>query len=84
MILQLLWGNLGRERIMKKFVTGQKYRVKKDFYIDCGPLKYFAKKNELLAFEGISLYAHFRGFNPNRLVLMSKKEAFEFLEEIKN
>lgn len=67
---------------MKKFVTGQKYRVKKDFYLECGPVKYFARKGEILLFEGPSLYAHFRGYNPNRLVLMSRKEAFEFLEEI--
>ena len=67
---------------MNKLVAGQKYRVKNDFYINCEPLKYFAKKGELLLFEGKSLYAHFRGYNPNRLVLMTKKEAFEYLEEI--
>lgn len=67
---------------MNKLVVGKKYKVRKDFYINCGPLKYFAKKDELLLFEGKSLYAHFRGYNPNRLVLMNKKEAFEYLEEI--
>jgi len=69
---------------MNKFVTGQKYRVKKDFYVDCDIIKYYAKKGEILLFEGPSLYAHFRGYNPDRLVLMSRKEAFEFLEEIKS
>lgn len=67
---------------MNRLVTGQKYRVKKDFYVEALPLKYFATKGEILLFRGKSLgYAHLWGKNPGRLVLMTKKEAFEYLEE---
>ena len=69
---------------MNKIEAGQKYRVTKDFSYDVFPLKYFAKKNEILIFTGKNLgYARFYGENPVRLVTMIKKEAFEFLEEIK-
>ena len=67
---------------MNKLVTGHNYRVKESFHINCGPLKYYALKNEILIFKGKSLgYAHLYGKNPFRLVLLTRKEAFQYLEE---
>ncbi len=68
---------------MKKFVGGHNYRVKKSFSIKCGPLHYFAIQGEVLLFKGKSSgYAHFYGKNPSRLVLLTGKETFKYLEEI--
>ena len=67
---------------MKTVVTGQKYRVVKDFYYEALPLKWFAKKGEILIADWPSLgYAHLKAQN-QRLVLMSLKEAIEFLEKV--
>jgi len=65
---------------VERFQEGKKYRVKKDFTIDAGSIKYEAKKGELLIFTGKSLYAHFEGAD-RRLILLSTKEAFCWLEE---
>ena len=68
---------------MDKFIPEHKYRLKKDFYVGAPPLEYFAKKGEIIIFEGKSLYAHFKSLD-GRLILMSNKEAFKYLEEVKD
>lgn len=65
---------------VERFQVNKKYRVKKDFTIDTDPIKYEAKKGELLVYLGKSLYARFEGAD-RRLILLSTKEAFRWLEE---
>ena len=76
----------GREEGKMNIVTtGKKYRVIKDFYVEALPLKYFAKKGEILIADWPSLgYANLRSEKSNRSVVMSLKEAVEFLEELPN
>jgi len=70
---------------MNIVTTGKKYRVIKDFYVEALPLKYFAKKGEILIADWPSLgYANLRSEKSNRSVVMSLKEAVEFLEELPN
>lgn len=67
---------------LKKLIFGARYRFKRDFYVGAPPLSWHAKRREIAIFEGKSLgYAHLRG-SGGRLILMSKKEAFSFLEEV--
>jgi hypothetical protein len=66
---------------LKKLVPNRVYRFKKKFYAEAPPLHWYAEKGETAVFEGKSLgYAHMRA--DKRLILMSKKEVFQFLEEI--
>jgi len=67
---------------LKKLSSNKRYRFKKKFYVEALPLIYSAEKGEIAVFDGKSLgYAHMRG-SDGRLILMSKKEAFSFLEEV--
>lgn len=66
---------------LKKLTFGQKYIFKKDFRVEAPPLSWYAKKGEIVTYGGKSLgYAHIQG-SDGRLILMSRKEAFGFLEE---
>jgi len=68
---------------LRKLTFGKKYVLKKDFHAEAPPLSWYAKKGETVTYEGKSLgYAHLRG-SDGRTILMSKKEAFSFLEEVK-
>lgn len=70
---------------LEKLRFNHKYRLKKDFSYDAPPLHYYAKKGEIVIYEGRGTYgAHLLGVNPCRLILMSPKEAFEYLEEANN
>ena len=67
---------------LKKLIFGARYRFKREFYVGAPPLSWHAKRGEIATYEGKSLgWAHLRG-SDGRLILMSKKEAFSFLEEV--
>lgn len=75
---------------MKKITSSGKYIFVKDYdtknkYL---PIRDYAKKGDIVKYEGMSLgFAHFRIIDLHsdriRRIAMSHKEAFEYLEEVK-
>ena len=69
---------------LERLRFNHKYRLRKNFDYDGPPLHYYAKKGEIETYTGRGTYgAHVYGENPYRLILMSWKEAVEYLEEVK-
>ena len=68
---------------MEKIKPRHLYKFKKDFHRGSYPLEYYAKKDEIVQFggKGVAGYNHFYG--GGRLVLMTTREAFEYLKEVK-
>jgi len=67
---------------LERISAGKKYRFKKKFYVEAPPLSWYAEKGEIALCESPSLgNAHLRG-SDGRLILMSRKEAFDYLEEV--
>ncbi len=78
---ELMEKSNGKE--LNKLSPNKRYRFKKNFYVEAGPLRYHAEKGEISTLEGPSIgYAHMHSSSDRRLILMSKKEAFSFLEEV--
>lgn len=68
---------------MKKFEPEKYYKFKKDFSRRADPLEYHGEKGEIVEFKGKSLdYGHFYSTADQRLILMTTKEAFQYLEEV--
>lgn len=67
---------------MEKVIVGNKYRFKKDWSVNFDPIFYSAKKGDIVVFIEGSLCGHFKKVSDGSLILMSKKEMLELLEEV--
>jgi len=66
------------------FKRYKRYRFKKDYCKEAPyPLKWYAKKGEIVIFDypGLAGTARFYAESDSRLIIMSAKDAFEYLEE---
>jgi len=70
--------------LIERFKAGQRYRFIKDWEESDWPLRWYAKKGDIVVFNCRSFgnSARFYAEEDKRLILISAREAFKIIEEV--